>query len=362
MTQLATPRPLVPSDLPPADRVLIRAITARAVAASRGPGTRPEQIAEQFWPRDRATHAFVTRAATTGATMGGSGWAIDLVATAVSSFIGSLSASAAGALIAAAPQFDLGRNGQITLPRATLTGTGLSAWTGEAQPIPVGAGQLTAPQLGPAKHLGLIEVISAELARVSPGDAEAIVGTLLKDSMAKQLDLAIFSATAGSSTQPAGILNGISAVTATTGGGLSAALGDVRLLADAVAAGGGGGMPMFFASCGRALTLLGYAPALAGRVFGSAFIAAATLIAVDPAAFASTVGSAPELTVSREALLHFEDTTPLQIATGAQGSGVLATPSRDLFQTDQIGIRAIFECAWVMRVPAVSFISAAMSW
>jgi hypothetical protein len=43
------------------------------------------------------------------------------------------------------------------------------------------------------------------------------------------------------------------------------------------------------------------------------------------------------------------DANPLQIASGAQGSGVLATPSRSLWQTDSLGLRMIMEVSWGLR-------------
>ena len=43
-----------------------------------------------------------------------------------------------------------------------------------------------------------------------------------------------------------------------------------------------------------------------------------------------------------------EDTTPLPIATGAQGSGVLATPTRSLWQTDSLGLRMIMDLNWAL--------------
>ena len=46
-------------------------------------------------------------------------------------------------------------------------------------------------------------------------------------------------------------------------------------------------------------------------------------------------GDVPRFAVSTEATLHEEDTSPLALGTGAQGSGVLAVPMRSLFQTER---------------------------
>jgi hypothetical protein len=52
------------------------------------------------------------------------------------------------------------------------------------------------------------------------------------------------------------------------------------------------------------------------------------------------------------------ESVPLPIATGAQGSGVLATPTRSLWQTDTIGVRMTLDVTWAMRrTGMVNFIS-----
>lgn len=352
------PLPFTPADVP-RDRTLARAVTAHAVCCARGYDY-PGDIARELWPKDAVTHALIQRAASAPASATQSGWASQLGATAVASFIGTLTDSAAAALIAAAPQFSLAHLATMTLPRAASLNS--PGWIAEGAPVPVAQGAITSPTLGPVRKLGLIETMSREVGEASAGDAEQAVSLLLTDAMRAQLDQSIFSATAASSTQPAGILNGLVGLTATTGGGLGAAIGDVRLLADAVAAGGGGGSPMFFTSSGRALALKAYLDeAGADRVHGSAYIGSGVLICVDPRGFASSWSSDPQIEASIQATLHYEDTSPQQIGT-AGSPNVVAAPSRSLFQTDVVALRCIVRGTWAMRVPAVSFISTGLSW
>jgi hypothetical protein len=83
---------------------------------------------------------------------------------------------------------------------------------------------------------------------------------------------------------------------------------------------------------------------------------------IDAADFVSVSG-APEFDVSEVATIHMEDTTPLNIATGAQGSGVLATPTQSMFQTGQIAIRMLANVNWAMRrAGMVQFIGTGVSW
>jgi hypothetical protein len=151
---------LVPSDRR-ADETLSRATTAHCVAAARGMGARPEQIApeqiaRQFWPRDAATLALIGRSAIGGATTTTSGWAAELVAArAVAGFLGTLQASTAARRIAAAMQISLPGYAQIVLPRASSTGT--PKWTAEGQPIVVAS--------PPPTSLGVCGLVIARFSR-----------------------------------------------------------------------------------------------------------------------------------------------------------------------------------------------------
>ena len=168
--------------------------------------------------------------------------------------------------------------------------------------------------------------------------------------------------------------NGVSSLTATAGGGYAAFLGDLGKLT----------APFYAANAGRDLVFLMnpaqrnqllYAPGPAGAPFGwstqftdmftvvtSTSIAAGAVYMIDAADFVSVTG-APEFDVSEVATIHMEDTTPLNIATGAQGSGVLATPTQSMFQTAQIAIRMIANVNWAMRrTGMVQFIGTGVNW
>jgi len=360
MNTAAAPKPFLPSDLP-ADKILVRAATAYAVAAAQGPGERPERIAREFWPRDSATLSLIERAATAPATTTTAGWAAELAGRAAASFVGSLQESAAARLIAASTTYAMPGVATITLPRtATVSG----AFVAEGAPIPVAQAVITGPTLGPPKKLAVVEAITRELAEATPDDAETIISTILKDGLTRVLDSCMFDSAAASTVRPAGLLNGLTGLTATTpGGGEGAALADLRAMVDAIVTAGGSGNIVFVASPGRALAVRTWAPSLADRVFGSAAIPAGTLIAVDANSFCSMFGSDVEIRASKEAVLHFEDSTPLQLSTGAQGSAVLATPARSVFQTDSVAFRAVLRAAWALRVPgAVSFVTNGLSW
>jgi hypothetical protein len=74
-------------------------------------------------------------------------------------------------------------------------------------------------------------------------------------------------------------------------------------------------------------------------------LTAGTLVAIDVAAFASAFNAEPEISISRAATLHFEDTLPQ--ALGLSGSPTI--PIRNLWQQNLVGIRLILRCAWAVR-------------
>ena len=56
----------------------------------------------------------------------------------------------------------------------------------------------------------------------------------------------------------------------------------------------------------------------------------------------------PEIVASEEPVMHMES-VPLQIATGSQGSGVLATPTQSMFQVNMIAFRMLLDIAFAKR-------------
>ena len=185
----------------------------------------------------------------------------------------------------------------------------------------------------------------------------------MREDIAASLDASMFSTTAASSSRPAGILNGISALTATTGGGAAALQGDLAQLA-VVATSIGSGDVVFITSPAYAIRLATYPNVLdldnnRFQVWPSNAVADGTIIAVAPAAFVSGFGPVPKITISQNAVVHLEDTSPAQIGTTGSPN-VVAAPTRSAFQTDSIVVRAILDAAWTLRASgAVAWISGA---
>jgi hypothetical protein len=223
------------------------------------------------------------------------------------------------------------------------------AWVAENEPIPVRQYTFANLTLTP-KKMAVISVITKSLAKQS--DAETIIGTIFREDSGLSLDSAYLSATAASTAAHAGLLNGVSGISAYAGGDEVAAKTDLAALVAAVAP-GGSGQVVFLASPTRALQFGIKFPELAGQVemLPSAALADTRVVALDPQALVHGFAGAPSLEASDQAVLHMED-DPDPISD----SGV-AAPVMSAWQIDALALRCELEAAFGMRRSgAVSFV------
>jgi len=80
---------------------------------------------------------------------------------------------------------------------------------------------------------------------------------------------------------------------------------------------------------------------------------------IDAADFATATGDTPEFTISDQAVLHMEDTSPAAISTSP---GVFASPVRSMFQTDCFAIKMLLDINWGMRRTSVFQWTDTMAW
>jgi hypothetical protein len=295
----------------------------------------------------------VLKAASSPAVLAGSALAgFELVDLAV------LAPRSAGAqLINGGLRLNFAGKGMISVPSLLVSAADAGQWCVEGGVIPVRQIAFTpGPSLEPRK-LCVICVFTREITEQS--DIEKIVRESLQRSASLALDSAVFSNAAADATKPAGILNGVTPITPTSGGNQLAMITDVGNLVGDLSDKGGGESPIFIASPETATNLRLWAPpSFAYPILASNAVAVDTVIAVEGPAFVSGFAPTPEISASSEALLHLEDASPLPIATGAQGAGVLATPTRSLFQTDCIALRMILRASWCVRGGLVSVVNA----
>ena len=321
----------------------------------------PATVVERVYDRCPGTLAYLQRAATSPANTTTATWAAELVSNSIADFLSgpqNTSASAFAALADKAMSITLPPGtASIAIPSRASPQALVGAWVGESSAKPVTAVPLTTVSLAPFK-LSAISVFSEELLQHSTPSIEAVVTEVLRHDLSALLDSALLDATAASAIRPAGLFAGVtpivaSVLTPTT----EAMMIDLKALAVAVSTGNPDARPVFFASVTQVprMTAAGY------EVIATNYLAANSVACVDAGAIAMTM-TPPEFLLSRDAAVHMEDTSPLGVGTGTQGSGVLAVPLRSTFQTDTVAIRSTLRAGWMRRRSGCCAIMASVTW
>ena len=247
--------------------------------------------------------------------------------------------------------------GTVSIPSRTAGGAG-GGFVAEGSPIRVGR-ITTAATTMTAKKLGVIVPFSRELAKRSTPMIESLVRQAILEDTGAILDAAMLDATASSTARPAGLLNGVSAAATGYGGGdYEAVMADFKALVAVFTAAnaadnltvimnpaqglalammvGPSGVPNWFAPVRERLTFIESTNATAGR-----------LVAIRNSDLATALGDAPEFDIAEQAVVHLEDTTPLEVVSGT--GPTTADPVRSFWQTGTIGVRMIMDVSWQMR-------------
>lgn len=226
------------------------------------------------------------------------------------------------------------------LPARTDPGDEVAGgFVGEGEAIPVKKISLTSGTILPHK-IGVISTFTAEIARRSLPNIEALLRDAIAFDTALTLDGILLSDDPATASSPAGILAGVVPIAPTAGGGIEALSGDLSKLAEAIPYANDLIYLMALAEAQRAAIL---APALAGSFVVAPALSAKQVVAIDASDFSSCEGL-PVFDVSSEAAIH-EETEPLPLSAGAEP----ATPQRSLYQTDVLGLRMLADVTWTMR-------------
>lgn len=316
-----------------------------------------EDVLQERYPGHEAT-AIVTKADQTVGTTTVAGWAAEVVQTAYADFLQALTGfSIYPVLRERGIGLSFDGIGTVSIPSRTAGGAG-GGFVAEGSPIRVGRLTTAATTMTPRK-MGVIIPFTRELAKRSTPAIEALVRQAILEDTAAVLDPILLDATASSTARPAGLLNGVAAVSPGFGGGdYQAVVEDfAALLAPFYAANaadnitvvmnpaqglrlalmaGPVGDPTWFTRIRERISIVESTHATAGR-----------LIALRNSDFATALGDAPEFDVSEQATIHMEDTTPLEIVSGT--GPTTADPVRSLWQTASIGVRMLMDVSWKMR-------------
>jgi hypothetical protein len=304
-----------------------------------------ENFARGLWPDDRVTPSLVARGAVSPTSPAS---ASSLAPQIVADFMQALVPQSAGAkLIAAALRLSLAGVNSATIPhRSGLPDPNL-VWVAPGAPFPFKQYTLAATVLGPTCKLVLGVTLTREL--VEHANGQDIIGTLLREDAAMSLDASLFSTATASATRPAGLLNGLSALTGTAGGGAAAFAADLKALGGDLARAGSSADIVFIMAPEQALSA-SLMPATINppTIWSSLTLVPGSVIAIEPRAFMSAFGTDPRILASTEATVHMEDTTALAIGTAGTPNTV-AAPVTSLFQTDLVAIKMLLDAAWTMR-------------
>lgn len=333
--------------------------------------SRDEVMRERYGEDEatRAVFAAVTRSASAPATTTTSGWAAELVQTAVLDFIDALMPmSIYPGLRDKGGRFTFGQNGIVSIPARSTTPTIAGSFVGQGAPIPVRQGAFAATTLTP-KKMGVISTFTREIAEHSTPSIEAIIRQAIQEDTAVSIDTVLTDANPATTIRPAGLRYNVTGLTATTGGGFAALVGDLKALIGALITATNGNIraPLWIMNPIQAVSIsltqntagdFPFKAEIAGGqlqgypVLRSASVTAGMVILVDAADFFSATGDDPRFDVSDQAVLHMEDTAPAAIGTTGTPN-VVAAPVRSLWQTDTIGIRMLLDINWALRRPGV---------
>jgi HK97 family phage prohead protease/HK97 family phage major capsid protein len=357
------------------DYVFRSLVTWFAAHASRE--TIDHVLRTRYGDQDRDMN-MVLRAAVNPATTTVAGWAAELVQTQNAGFLDRiLPKSIYLPLANRGNRYTFGPGiTQLKIPVRTTTALLSGAWVGEGSPKPVKKASFSSVPLTPFK-LAVISTFTEEMALYSNPAIEAIIRQALQDDTSVSLDTFLIDAVALSSSRPAGLLNGVSPLTATASGTTTEKMvADLKQLIAAIIAAGGGTDIVVIINPAQAITL-GFAQTTtgdflfanvqeAGQKFNISFIvsqtvAAGRVIAIEASEFATATGDTPRFAISNEATLHEEDTTPLAIGT-AGAPATVAAPARSLFQTDSVALRLTLYVTWAMRRASMVQTIAAVGW
>jgi HK97 family phage prohead protease len=373
----------MPKADPPRPKDYIFRLATLAFVAHARKCTREEAMRQLYSPGDtfditKGVLEYVQRAATAPADTVTSGWASQLVNTAIGDFFDALMPlSVYPGLSARGVRLTFGRNGVLSIPTRNTTPTIAGSFVAQGSPIPVRQGAFSAVTMTP-KKMGVISTFTREIAEHSTPSIEALIRQAIIEDTAVSLDSVLLDATAASTIRPAGIRNGVTVTTATAGGGFAALVGDIKNLVGALITSSNGNLraPVWLMNPIQALAIsltqnaggdfpfameIGQNQLRGYPVILSTNVTAGMVILIDAADFASATGDEPRFDVSDQAVLHMEDTTPLAIGT-AGSPNTVAAPVRSLWQTDSIGVRMLLDVNWILRRTGIVAWTQSVTW
>jgi hypothetical protein len=220
----------------------------------------------------------------------------------------------------------------------------------EGDPAPFVQAAVSAVQLGPSSKLVVLSGVSDEMQQAAPGNLAQLIGTMLSAHMTAALDKVFFSASAASGATPAGLLFGVTPITAAAAGGtaVDTMAADMGAIVQAMARFGHDvSEVVFVAAPGDATRLRAHLPD--ADIISSSGVPVKTLIGVAVKGLYSGYQDLPTIDTSKHVALQ-EDTVPTP-------DPMTKGPTRSFLQTSSLAIRCRAEMAWVALPGAVQVVN-----
>jgi hypothetical protein len=324
----------------PAGNLFTRTLTAKAIASLQR--RRAEDVIAEMWPSD-----LVLRATSAPAMTNVTGWAAELAQKRVVDTLDALGASSGAAdVMKRCLVLDWDGAGVISAPGFVANGAN-SGFVAEGNPIPVRQLNAAAAQLTPTK-LATIAVLSRE--QIESSNAERLIGDALISSSGLALDAVFFGSAAATAAAPAGIRNGIAALTPSASADVFGAFfEDIASLLNAVGVVGGKGPFFIVSSIGRTASASARYGSIKAEGTNATIIPIASsavgndVIAIAPNALVAALSADADVETANAATLVM-DTAPVAPNT--------TQVTKSMFQTDSIALKVRWPVTWALRNPA----------
>jgi hypothetical protein len=351
-------KPFLPSDRTRTDTPIFRAATA--LLLNKLGHQRYDEVMKN-WPGDEKTEWLVTRSAVLVGNTTTPGWASELAGRGVSDIVNVMAPVSAGfAVLQRGLQFKFdGGYKSISVPGLLAAKTDASFVT-QGVAIPVRKFDVSKFVSLDARKLATLNVVSDDLLQHSTPNIELAVKALVTEGIGLAAEDKMFDATAGDTTRPPGLLNGISATSASANAvKLEAMKEDAAALISGVSAVAGNAPILFVAAPAQAAALrLWGNSTFAYEVFASSALTAGVVIAIAANCLVSAADPLPRFEVTEEAVVVMDD-SPTDIVTGGTA---FAGAVKSLFQTNTWGLRTILQISWGLRSTSGLAWTQSVSW
>jgi hypothetical protein len=325
-------------------RTIARAALTKALHM-RNRASTPEALARQHWPFDEDVQLLL-RAAAPPADMT-SASALVVIGHAILPMLAPYSAAAR--LFAAGLSVTLGPEGAIMVPGFSTANVAFVRGGGAK---PVVQASSTSARLDPYKLAG-IAVATDEL--LAMGSAETLIRSMLSESAGPALDAVAFSSNAATPDAPAGLLHGITPLTASASTDFFDALAaDIATVVGAIAPVSGSGRIAFVMNPAQyfSVRLRTFDFSEPDTVlYATAALPVGSLVAIALNALVSAT-SPPEFETGTQTMLSMND------APTAWPNG----PVMSMFQTNSTAIKMVEKISWAVRSPQAIAVINGVKW